>query len=284
MEEMVQGEVARYMKGKQAAGPTHSKFCASRNLEFAGTCHHPKLVCFVAHNSWIFDTGAKVHLYCDKSLFKSLSLLFVPVSLFLPNGTSKLVHHSGIVRVTPNLELNRVSYTSRFSHNLISIHKLTLEHNAMVIFCHESCILQDRDTSKILAQGQAVGNLYFLDTSSNANVGEKQVAICSIDSRQNTEIDCIVNNSIHNVDINDRNLWHNGLGHPSFVVMKHIDEIDFKDYYDHDGLLVSPCDICVNDKQTCLSFPISVSKLVYPLEILHCDLWGPYKEKSLQGN
>lgn len=61
--------------------------------------------CSVFSNSWILDTGDTSHLCCDESSFQSLSPLVHPISLFLPDGSNKLVHLAGNVIVIPSLTL-----------------------------------------------------------------------------------------------------------------------------------------------------------------------------------
>ncbi|CAH9080033.1 unnamed protein product [Cuscuta epithymum] len=44
-----------------------------------------------------------------------------------------------------------------------------------------------------------------------------------------------------------------------------------------------PCDICLRAKQTRDPFPISLNKTQDIFEMVHCDLWGPYKTPSSCG-
>lgn len=64
--------------------------------------------------------------------------------------------------------------------------------------------------------------------------------------------------------------WHCRLGHPSSIVLDHIScvpkTID-KSHYE----------ICQLSKQVRLSFPTSSSVSQEIFDLVHCDVWGPYK-------
>lgn len=104
--------------------------------EFTGNSHTSSTILI---NSWILDTGATSHLCCDQSLFESLVFLESPVSLFLPDGSSKLVHLTGDIVTNSNLVLHLVLYCPHFKHNLISIQKLIAQNNDKAIFTGDKC-------------------------------------------------------------------------------------------------------------------------------------------------
>lgn len=43
------------------------------------------------------------------------------------------------------------------------------------------------------------------------------------------------------------------------------------------------CDACMRGKQTRDSFIVSSSRAVEPFELIHCDIWGPYRVMSTCG-
>ncbi|KAJ4754029.1 Retroelement pol polyprotein-like [Rhynchospora pubera] len=73
----------------------------------------------------------------------------------------------------------------------------------------------------------------------------------------------------------DYMMWHRRMGHPStqiswpFPVVKN-DNSDLK----------SVCEICLQAKQTKDVFPISINKAVDSFDLIHSDVWGPYKIAS----
>lgn len=59
-------------------------------------------------------------------------------------------------------------------------------------------------------------------------------------------------------------IWHQRLGYPHVQVMRKLSAaID--------------CPICPLAKQSRLTFPTSISRISRPLEMIHLDVWGPYK-------
>ncbi|CAH9126065.1 unnamed protein product, partial [Cuscuta epithymum] len=72
-------------------------------------------------------------------------------------------------------------------------------------------------------------------------------------------------------------LWHSRLGHPSVKVLRLLG-------YLNNSLLHSVenkvCDACMRGKQTRDSFVVSSARAVEPFELIHCDIWGPYRVVS----
>ncbi|KAJ0746343.1 putative RNA-directed DNA polymerase [Helianthus annuus] len=74
------------------------------------------------------------------------------------------------------------------------------------------------------------------------------------------------------------NLWHSRLGHPSDQVLAVL-----KDNFDVKSVEHGPCDVCHRAKQIRVPFPISDHKTKSVGELIHLDLWGPYKVTSYEG-
>ena len=75
-------------------------------------------------------------------------------------------------------------------------------------------------------------------------------------------------------------LWHARLGHPSHKVIKWIPGVDIRK---GSMILNKLCDICHRAKQTRNSFPLSENTASNLFEMIHCDLWGPYRTTSSCG-
>lgn len=73
-------------------------------------------------------------------------------------------------------------------------------------------------------------------------------------------------------------IWHQRLGHPSINVLKHISFIEnqIDGFDDH-------CDICPLAKQQRLPFLPSKIQTSHIFQIIHVDIWGPYKQQSISG-
>ena len=73
-------------------------------------------------------------------------------------------------------------------------------------------------------------------------------------------------------------LWHNRMGHPSEKVVKLLPPVrNFK------GSLNKPCEVCFRAKHPRDRFPLSDNKTRRFFELIHIDLWGPYRHKSSCG-
>ncbi|KAM0053391.1 putative RNA-directed DNA polymerase [Helianthus debilis subsp. tardiflorus] len=74
------------------------------------------------------------------------------------------------------------------------------------------------------------------------------------------------------------NLWHSRLGHPSDQVLAVL-----KDDLNVNSIEHGPCYICHRSKQVRVPFPLSDHKSRELGDLVHLDLWGPYKIPSYEG-
>jgi hypothetical protein len=76
--------------------------------------------------------------------------------------------------------------------------------------------------------------------------------------------------------ISSTDLWHRQLGHLSssrlHFMAKTLLNFPFK--------FQDACDICALSKQCRLPFSASSISSIRPFELIHCDIWGPYKFSS----
>ncbi|KAL0385916.1 UNVERIFIED_CONTAM: hypothetical protein Sradi_2985900, partial [Sesamum radiatum] len=70
--------------------------------------------------------------------------------------------------------------------------------------------------------------------------------------------------------------WHKRLGHPSPLVLTHISELNIAEY--NKSYI---CPVCPLAKQSRKSFPSYVHHAAHPFDLIHIDIWGPYKQPSL---
>ncbi|KAL1215124.1 Retrovirus-related Pol polyprotein from transposon TNT 1-94 [Cardamine amara subsp. amara] len=74
-------------------------------------------------------------------------------------------------------------------------------------------------------------------------------------------------------------LWHRRLGHPALKVVAGLKDLEFSS----SNVLNSACEICNRAKQTRCYFPLSNNKTWEIFEMVHCDIWGPYRIPSHSG-
>ncbi|KAK4410377.1 Retrovirus-related Pol polyprotein from transposon RE1 [Sesamum angolense] len=213
---------------------------------------------------WIVDSGATNHMCGDARFFTTLTKLHKPTQVHLPDNSISYATHLGNIVLSPKLTLTDVLLIPSFKHNLISVSQLCKSHSVAFVFLTSSCILQDLMTKKQLAIGKQVGKLYLLDS-------ESFIPATSLQQSCNSAGDVSVTNSKYDI-------WHRRLGHPSPLVLTHIHELKITTVNKN-----HICSICPLAKQSRKSFPSSTSCAKNPFDLIHVDIWGPYKQSSLSG-
>ena len=114
----------------------------------------------------------------------------------------------------------------------------------------DSCVIQDRTSRIPIGSGEQRNGVYYYKDSL---------------SRQVNMVDA-------------RYLWHRRLGHPSNEVLSLLPSSL--------GVACSKgeiCETCVRAKQTRTQFPVSKNNATNIFDLIHCEIWGPYKTPSLCG-
>ncbi|KAJ0482051.1 putative RNA-directed DNA polymerase [Helianthus annuus] len=204
--------------------------------------------------SWIVDSGASEHMVnSDKDMFNTVDVSEFNLKVGHLNGTNVKVLKIGNIKLMDNIILKDAFYVPGYRVNLLSVHRLAKDNGIDVVFNENSCILQDSKSRRILVTGSQDSGLYFVGKNGNS------VNVC---------FNSFVKSS----------LWHSRLGHPSdqFLVV-------LKENFDVKSVEHGPCDICHRAKQVRVPFPLSEHKTKSIGELIHLDLWGPYKVTSYEG-
>nr|XP_011467783.1 PREDICTED: tyrosine-protein phosphatase non-receptor type 23-like [Fragaria vesca subsp. vesca] len=150
----------------------------------------------------------------------------------------------------------------------MSVSRLTRDMNCSVTFFPYWCILQDLISRKTIGLGKERNGLYYL------------VALMTKKTKPKPHQSSTIQHSCH-LTTSSSNLWHRRLGHvsssPLDYIAKHFLDISIPSDSNH------ACDICPLAKQSRLSFGTSSISSVKPFDLIHCDIWGPYKHPSLSG-
>lgn len=72
------------------------------------------------------------------------------------------------------------------------------------------------------------------------------------------------------------------LGHVPLNVVSKISSLELQKFYD-ESQYTDTCYVCPLAKQFKLPFPLSQSQDSCAYELIHCDLWGPYKVPTCHG-
>lgn len=205
---------------------------------------------------WIVDTGATDHMTADFKLLDNVKSAVSNMTLNLPNGAKAHVTHLGDVTLENGLKLLNVLYVPAFSHNLLSVHKLSRDNDCYAIFSPTECTIVNTQTHEGKGKGTLSKGLYHLSTSTvvNATNGQQSFAV--------------INSSL----TDEYTVWHNRLGHAP------VSKLMFIDCIKHCAQVTDKvCVTCPMAKFTRLPFPISESHASKPFELIHTDIWGPYK-------
>ncbi|KAJ0471180.1 putative RNA-directed DNA polymerase [Helianthus annuus] len=213
------------------------------------------LINFGFDSNWICDSGANQHMVkSDKDMFNCVDVSEYDLTVSHPNGTKAKVSKIGCINLAKGVVLHDVFYVPDYSVNLLSVHKLSKDSKINVVFNEYSCLLQDSKSGRILVTGKQDNGLYFVNKNGNNSVN-----LCF--------------NSVNNC-----NLWHSRLGHPADQVLSILkDEIGVVDVFKH------TCEVCHRAKQTRMPFPLSEHKTKNVGDVIHLDVWGPYKVTSKDG-
>ncbi|XP_015167795.1 uncharacterized protein [Solanum tuberosum] len=81
----------------------------------------------------------------------------------------------------------------------------------------------------------------------------------------------------------DLAVWHQRLGHSPDKVLEKIPNMKFNSS-SNSSSRIKDCTICPLARQRRLSFPTGNNRLATPLEIIHADVWGPYRVCNPDGS
>nr|GEY29421.1 retrovirus-related Pol polyprotein from transposon TNT 1-94 [Tanacetum cinerariifolium] len=146
--------------------------------------------------------------------------------------------------------------------------KLLKTQSLIAIFLPTMFLFQDPSTKKVLAVGEGFNNLYICKPSSSSSIKQSSFNFPYLFSFVNKEFQ-----SKHVAS----DLFHARLGHTSVSKLVHVGECNQK------GVAQLSCDTCLLAKKHRLPFPLSHTKSLVAFELIHVDVWGPYKVSALNG-
>ncbi|KAL6565862.1 hypothetical protein OROHE_004917 [Orobanche hederae] len=202
-------------------------------------------------NLWIIDTGASNHVTGNLSLLFDVKNIVCIVGL--PDGKKVRAIKEGSVQLSNTITLNHVLYVPRLNCSLLSVSQLCDDLQSRVIFDSQKCAIQDQ-MRELIGMGSKRDGLYYFKEES------------------------LINTVKVDKEISDLVMWHNRMGHPSEKVVKLLAPVR-----NCRGSLNKACEVCFRAKNPRDSFPLSDSKSSRIFELVHVDLWGPYRHKSSCG-
>ena len=199
------------------------------------------------------DTGASHHLTGRLDILTDVREI-QPVGIVLADGRERVAVKEGTVRLGSNLILRSVYYVEDFKTDLISLGQLMDENHCVVQLADRFLVVQDRTTRMVTGVSRRVGGTFYFRSMETA---------ASVEVRED---ECF-------------ELWHKRMGHPSSKVVGFLPTVSNV----VSEISNKACDVCLRAKQTRLSFPISENKTKGIFDLIHCDLWGPYRIPTHSG-
>ncbi|GJV18940.1 putative RNA-directed DNA polymerase [Tanacetum coccineum] len=227
------------------------KFFCSNNLT------HTKL----ETKGVITDSGANQHItFTAKFLTNVIDISHLKIKVTHPNGTEAFITKIGNMPLTDYLTLFDVLVVPEYCVSLTFVHKVARDSKLIIAFDELKCYIlnQDLKAGKVLGTGRHVDGLYYFD------------------GNQGIELKSSYSN---NVCFLSKYTWHCRLGHPADQALNVLrPNLLFED--DKSDVI---CEICQKAKQTREPFPLSDHVSTEIGELVHLDLWGPYKVTSRDG-
>lgn len=229
------------------------------------TVHALAATC-TSRGSWIVDSGATCHMSNNKELFVELRELSTPQEVTLGDGRSLVGTAEGTVKLemllpdgsTKRCRLENVLLVPKLSYSLLSVSKAS-NAGKITRFDKSGCEILN-ENKEVIAFATRVGNLYFLEH-------------------------CKKPQSTNVADNNGQErLWHRRYGHLGEQNLQKIAREKLVKKFPYDASRkIGFCETCVSGKQQRTPFSSSTTQTTEVLELVHSDVCGKMREKSLGG-
>ena len=217
-------------------------------------------------NHWIIDSEATCHICNDEQMFTELKSLKGTQSVLLGDGHRLEATARGVVElrlvlpdgVTKGCQLHDVLYVPDLSFNLLSVSKMA-EAGKRVNFYNTRCLVTDQK-ERVIAIASKKGNLYYLNC---VNVHHPPCVYVA----------------------ENESVWHRRYGHLGEKYLQQLEKDKLVNGFNYDVTKSTElCEPCVQGKLHNSKFPSTGRKrAVRPLELVHSDVCGKLKNKSLSG-
>ena len=213
------------------------------------------------HYSWIIDSGATDHMTGSSKIFSSYKPCAGNKKIKITDGSLSAIAGKGSVFISPSLTLHNVLHVPNLSCNLLSISKITHDHQCQVNFYPSYCEFQELTSRRTIGNAREIGGLYFLEDGSKSRKPITSTCFESILVASSDEI----------------MLWHYRLDHPSFQYLKHL----FPSLFKNKNPSSFQCEFCELAKHHRTSFPLQPYRLSKPFSLIHSDVWGSSRVSTL---
>ena len=219
----------------------------------------------MSRGKWIVDSGATCHMCNDKEQFGKLNRLRRPQEVSLGDGHVLEATGTGTVTLemllpdgsSQRCKLKDVLFVPKLSYSLLSVSKAS-EAGKATKFSKSECEILN-ENHRVIAFATRVGSLYFLELCRNpqVNVVEKD---------------------------NKERLWHRRFGHLGEKNLRKLAKTGLVERFDYNvNNDIGFCETCIEGKHNRSPFQTSSSQTKEPLELVHSDVCGKMREKSIGG-
>ncbi|KAI3688864.1 hypothetical protein L2E82_46759 [Cichorium intybus] len=228
---------------------------ANANANMAGIACNS----FVDFKKWVVDSGANQHMTASEShLHDVVDVSKLDLKVAHPNGSSAQINKIGNLQLSNSLTLFDVFVIPGFSVNLLSVHKLCRDSKCQVVFDEHNCVVQDSRSKGTVETSSESGGLYYMTCCPSSGTVTSKANLAKYFVSKIT--------------------WHNRLGHPAEQALNVL-----KDTLKFTSDTLPPCEVCHKAKQTRDSFSLSQKTTATLGDLLHLDVWGPYKVLTVDG-
>ncbi|GJQ94003.1 retrovirus-related pol polyprotein from transposon TNT 1-94 [Tanacetum coccineum] len=191
---------------------------------------------------WIIDTDASDHMTLVTTDMLKIQNFKLKPQITLPNGQTSLISQMGKVHLKNNILLK-----------------------------------DDLATRKVLGLGKRKAGLYHLLNIPLDQIHNKLQSMV-VTAMEDCSLFSIFSNYVNHkyaasVFSDSYNLWHHRLGHVSDSNLKHIPCV----YVTKTNAKLVSCMSCPMAKFAKLPYTLSESHALEPFNLIHIDIWGPYK-------
>ena len=210
------------------------------------------------------DTGASSHMFSDPSLLQQAHSYQGTEKVIVGDGTKIPITHKGTSTLqTPEFSFNlpNVLCVPNIKKNLLSVAKFTNDNQCFFEFFPWGYAIKEIKTGRTLLEGRVHGNLYpiLLPRPQLQPQLESFLAVTGTSE-----------------------LWHQRLGHPAPPIAQHLPSNQLIQLSTN-SYSSKLCCSCQMGKSKRLPFSNSTRVTSNPLELVHCDIWGPSPTVSNSG-
>lgn len=176
---------------------------------------------------------------------------------FVTFGNNQCLPISHVVssHLPNNLVLNEILVVPHLTKKILYVSELTPDNHVDVLLSQPNFFVQDRTTKRVLDQGKCKQGLYILNSSPQALIASKKTPKASFET------------------------WHSRLWHVNFDTLLSLHKLG---HLSLNALLPKPkiCLSCQMAKSLKLPYELNYKCAAHPLELIHCDVWGPSPVES----